>query len=164
MISRLPFTLSTVLLLLLAFIELSATAPTNSDSEPLTPPSMGPDDCFAPEKFPVLMTEKHNEARDEHSVAALEWNDKIAAFASETASKCKFEHSGSEDYGENLALGYGSVDDVVNAWVGEEDGYDFNTSDCTSSSCGHFTQVVWKATTELGCGRAWCSTDGITGW
>ncbi len=39
-------------------------------------------------------------------------------------------------------------------------GYEFDTGAFTSST-GHFTQVVWKTSTELGIGRASSKKDGM---
>lgn len=36
-------------------------------------------------------------------------------------------------------------------WL-QERGYTYG-----SSGAGHFTQMVWKSTTHLGCGDKWCS-------
>jgi hypothetical protein len=30
-----------------------------------------------------------------------------------------------------------------------------------STGCGHYTQVVWRKTRELGCGYATCKRDGF---
>lgn len=31
----------------------------------------------------------------------------------------------------------------------------------SSTGCGHYTQVVWRKTSELGCGYATCKRDGF---
>jgi uncharacterized protein YkwD len=57
--------------------------------------------------------------------------------------------------GENLAAGYANASNAVDAWADERTAYDFNNPGF-SESTGHFTQVVWKATTTVGCGRVDC--------
>ena len=52
---------------------------------------------------------------------------------------------------ENLALGYKSTTDAVNAWYDEGSQGEFN----------HFTQVVWKSTTELACSAKDCRANGF---
>lgn len=92
----------------------------------------------------------HNEHRARHRVASLAWSSRLESGAQEWADNCVFSHSQSGD-GENLAKGYSSVDDAVRAWYNEETSYNYN-SPSFSKSTGHFTQMVWKGTTELGCG------------
>lgn len=55
---------------------------------------------------------------------------------------------------------YFIVDDVVataagavSAWAAESTDYDYASNTC-SGVCGHYTQVVWAATTQVGCGIA----------
>jgi pathogenesis-related protein 1 len=46
---------------------------------------------------------------------------------------------------------------VVESWAGEERWYDFETGGCSAppnEACGHFTQVVWNGTSQVGCGKA----------
>jgi hypothetical protein len=59
-----------------------------------------------------------------------------------------------------LAAGYGSIADSVQAWYNEISDYDFNNPGY-SDATGHFTQVVWVGSTEVGC--AWVSCNGENG-
>ena len=45
--------------------------------------------------------------------------------------------------------------EVVEAWASEEQYYNYAANSC-SGVCGHYTQVVWKTTTEVGCARVTC--------
>jgi hypothetical protein len=70
------------------------------------------------------------------------------------ADGCKFEHSGGQ-FGENLAAGTGdayTIASAVKSWTDEVSQY--NSADPQPS---HFTQVVWKATTQVGCAVQDCS-------
>lgn len=85
------------------------------------------------------------------------------------------EHSASEDRdgcGENLAWSSDAAsmetDQAVTMWYDEvsDPGYDFESPGYTSG-VGHFTQVVWKESTKLGCGVSggyvvcrYCETAG----
>lgn len=100
----------------------------------------------------------HNGFRAQHNAPALSWNDLLASKAQEWANKCHFQHSGGQlgPFGENLAAGSGSfdIDQAVQAWKDEESDYDPK-----DPQASHFTQVVWKGSTQLGCAHAQC--DGI---
>lgn len=95
----------------------------------------------------------HNTVRQQHGANNLTWSADVASTAQAYADQCNFEHSGTS-YGENLAEASGDPDiaSAVQLWADEASEYD--TSNPTYS---HFTQMVWKSTTELGCGYAKCS-------
>lgn len=91
----------------------------------------------------------HNQYRLKHQVEPLAWSTQIAASAQAYADTCPTGHSQS-GYGENMAWGYSSIAAVVMAWYGEEEVYDY-TDPGFSSAVGHFTQIVWKNSSEIGC-------------
>lgn len=113
---------------------------------------------------------EHNKFRCMHGAGPLTWNDKMAKNAAtwiESCCKSGLKHSEymSWDPGamENLATGMGSAADAVKAWYSE-------VKDCGkmpgcggqfSKKTGHFTCVVWKAQTEMGC--AVNPTGGVNG-
>jgi len=59
---------------------------------------------------------------------------------------------------------------VVGAWFAEQACYSYSSNTCNarcamslpvpSASCGHYTAVVWRNTTSVGCGVANCG-DGL---
>ncbi|MCI5224143.1 MAG: SCP-like extracellular, partial [Candidatus Electrothrix sp. AR4] len=49
-----------------------------------------------------------------------------------------------------------TAQNVVDAWGNEITDYDYSDNSC-HSVCGHYTQVVWKTTMEVGCGMATCN-------
>ncbi|OAD75324.1 hypothetical protein PHYBLDRAFT_110785 [Phycomyces blakesleeanus NRRL 1555(-)] len=100
----------------------------------------------------------HNKYRAKHGVPDLKWSTTLAKYAQEWSSKCEFQHSQGA-YGENLAMGYSSFTKAINGWYGEVSSYDFKKPGFGGTT-GHFTQVVWKATTEVGCGVTTCANYG----
>ncbi|OWM90153.1 hypothetical protein CDL15_Pgr006474 [Punica granatum] len=84
----------------------------------LTRPSLGQD---SPQDF----VNAHNAARAQVGVGPISWNETIAAYAHDYASKragdCRLVHSGGP-YGENLAWSSGDLSgtDAVNLWVAEK--------------------------------------------
>ncbi|KAI9809718.1 MAG: hypothetical protein M1825_000151 [Sarcosagium campestre] len=103
----------------------------------------------------------HNRYRAEHGAAALSWNDSLADFAQSATGSCVFEHTGGP-FGENLAAGYKDATSAINAWGDERKDFDFN-NEGFGEGTGHFTQVVWKSTDSVGCGRKQCNTDTTPG-
>lgn len=46
---------------------------------------------------------------------------------------------------------------VVNDWGKEKHDYNYQTNTCKKEKiCGHYTQVAWRDTKQVGCGRAVC--------
>ncbi|KAJ7590312.1 PR-1-like protein [Mycena floridula] len=100
--------------------------------------------------------QSHNDARAQHGANPLSWSDDLASKAQSWADRCVFEHSGGSlgPFGENLAAGTGSfgIADAIQIWVDEAK--DYNPAAPVAS---HFTQVVWKSTTQVGCAVQSCN-------
>lgn len=109
----------------------------------------------------------HNAARAEVNVPPLKWNCKLADFAQNWVNKDVWEHSSSEERekiivgsyaGENLAAAAPSDAAIATSgptgwWKKEKPFWNNATGQCQSGKvCGHYTQMVWRKTTEVGCG------------
>ena len=64
-------------------------------------------------------------------------------------------HPQGNGLGENLAIGYATPEAGIHAWVAERTLYNYNNPGF-SAATGHFTQVVWRGTTHVGCGWKQC--------
>lgn len=99
----------------------------------------------------------HNKYRALHHAPPLTWDARLASGAVEWARRCQFQHSSPGGaYGENLYASSNVPDpvaDSVTQWYNEQSSYDFSAGGF-SEATGHFTQVVWRSSTALGCGMA----------
>ncbi|VVB12982.1 unnamed protein product [Arabis nemorensis] len=109
----------------------------------------------------------HNIARVASGASSLKWDKGLARFAANWAkqrkSDCKMTHSGGP-YGENIFWYQRSENwspkRVVAKWMEESLNYNPITNTCASDKmCGHYTQIVWRATTAVGCARARCDNN-----
>jgi len=107
----------------------------------------------------------HNRVRADVNVAALTWSDKLQGVAAAWGQKlvakgCVMEHSRGSGYGENLYMGSAEVftmEDAAKSWESEKKHYTgaaLNQSNWYKS--GHYTQMVWRQTTEVGCAKVTC--------
>jgi len=109
------------------------------------------------------LLERHNYYREKLAIAPLEWSDELAvvaqSWANHLAKSCDLVHS-SNDYGENIywTSASASPNEVVDLWASEEE--DFNHKKRTyTSGTGHYSQIIWRATTHVG-GEIWvCNYD-----
>lgn len=128
-----------------------------ASSTPSITPSSAPEFISTP-KFKAAILNSTNTFRTQHNASSVVYNNTLAKFASSylsSLSNCEFEHSGGS-FGENLAIGCSdTVSGCVELWGNERDKYDFGNPGFDKET-GHFTQLVWKNTTDVGCGRKWC--------
>ncbi|XP_006657422.1 pathogenesis-related protein 1-like [Oryza brachyantha] len=132
--------------------------------------AMAPTACMA-QNTQQDVVDLHNAARSDVGVGPVTWNDTVAAYAEAYAEKrrgdCLLQHSDSSGlYGENLFLGSAGGNwtgsDAVALWVAEKQWYDHASNSCSApagSSCGHYTQVVWSNSTEIGCAGVVCDNN-----
>jgi uncharacterized protein YkwD len=110
----------------------------------------------------------HNRLRAKHCAAPLTWSKKLADVAQKWANTlrdkgCVFGHSPGAKYGENLAAGtQGALDPTttVDMWYDEIKLYKFPNGGF-SMQTGHFTQVVWRSTQQVGCGHVTCKGNDV---
>lgn len=102
----------------------------------------------------------HNVERNKLCNANLTWNTLLANKAHNLSSTCIMKHS-NNGHGENL---YGSTwlghpVGAVYSWIDEkvDPGWNCMNSTCCDSGTGHYTQVISKWSTEVGCSASICS-------
>ncbi len=102
----------------------------------------------------------HNDVRATVRVPPLAWSDHLAArsqnWAETLLARKQLFHRPQSVYGENLFEIHGagaSAAQVVNTWAAESRHYDNSSNKCRGV-CGHYLQIVWRDTREIGCGVA----------
>jgi hypothetical protein len=153
-------------------------APSITDRTGVVPPresSSPPPATHAAEPSAVAgITAAHNRVRARVGVPPLRWNSQLAEVARRWANACvdrdaprgMLDHSsGRSDLfpgplGENLHATTAPVPDPVQAvedWAAEAKDYDREGNACRGGAmCGHYTQVVWQSTREVGCAVGSC--------
>lgn len=135
--------------------------------------------------FDSDILEAHNAVRQRAGLRRLAWHGELVAMARARVQKlagegCYIKHSplhqrweeaGFQYVGENLYKVINMAPtgvDIVDAWYAELEDYSYGSvgSSCTKTRCagrssppcmlGHFTQVMWSGTTDVGCAIAEC--------
>ncbi|MBN9533691.1 MAG: SCP-like extracellular [Alphaproteobacteria bacterium] len=122
-----------------------------------------------PWTFDQRVLAAQNRERMRLGLEPFEWNPALAeaaqAWADHLASTGEFEHA-PENYrapeGENLwagTKGYYSPEAMVDAWVREKKYFQHgvfpnNSTTGRVEDVGHYTQLIWRATTDVGCAKA----------
>ncbi|KAK5937980.1 hypothetical protein PMZ80_009569 [Knufia obscura] len=119
---------------------------------------------------PIL--KQHNIHRANHTVDALSWDENLASIAAEIASSCSYAHNtqaGGGGYGQNIGAGAPDEDIdkmITNQMYNDEmvlyPGYGGEPDMGNFERWGHFSQIVWKATTKVGCHTQYCP-GGLAG-
>ncbi len=129
------------------------------------------------------MTLYHNQVRaavDTTGIAAgplpsLQWDPNLASYAATWAAMCQdttpadglVDHNpnrtnvaGYAYIGENIFAAGGQTAtamQAVNGWADEKADYTYATNTCAAGRvCGHYTQLVWRATLYVGCALQNC--------
>ena len=123
------------------------------------------------------ITAAHNQVRamvqTGTPLPALTWSPALAATAAAWVAQCKdmeaptglVDHNAGRStghpyyVGENIfaSSGMASGQQAVTSWAGEGADYTYATNSCAAGkSCGHYTQVVWRDSHEIGCALGDC--------
>jgi hypothetical protein len=124
-----------------------------------------------------------NTERSLHCAPPFVWSNALATKAQAWANACHKDSSGNFCHqsdtqncpgatgntdGENLAWGPGlTAADAVHLWYGENGHYNYsapnfsNPTNDPNKEVLHFTQMVWKGSTQLGCAVANCSGQNL---
>jgi pathogenesis-related protein 1 len=131
---------------------------------------------ISPKDAQDLLTH-HNKVRKDVRTTPLIWSSQLAKYAQEWANhlakdkNCKMAHRNNPGqngnfYGENIFWGSSAKDfkplDASKEWYSEISSYKYEKlTEKNWHASGHYTQMVWKDTREVGVGVAFCSSGGI---
>jgi pathogenesis-related protein 1 len=112
---------------------------------------------------------RHNYWRVKAGVPPLRWSNRLARIAKRwtnhlRSENCRVYHSPGNKYGENI---YWSIRmentpaSVVDEWASEIQFFNPKTGRCKRGECSHYTQMVWKNTTKIGCAMVRCGEKEI---
>ncbi len=152
-----------------------------TEEKPISPPPVIPKEATpTPIVKPIetslfstkSMLDGHNKIRIEDGVPLLTWSPSLAKGAQKwsdvlKSENCVFRHDPNRVYGENIYWAWksGSLPDgliskptdATTWWADEKEFYNYSKNTCASGEqCGHYTQMVWEDTTEVGCAVSSC--------
>lgn len=96
----------------------------------------------------------------------LSWSAPIAQTAKIHADRCVYGHGDDAGLGQNIYASAPQGEAQTNAatsWLSEQSSYNYAANSCGSPECGHYTQIVWRDTTQLGCAQTQCSSGSPFG-
>jgi len=105
--------------------------------------------------FAQQLMDAQNVYRAKHGAPAFTLSAELCAgakkWADNISSAGKLQHTSDRDVGENLAWSSGDMtaQAAADMWYNEIKDYNFSKPGFTGGT-GHFTQVVWKSSTEFG--------------
>ncbi|KRX25146.1 Golgi-associated plant pathogenesis-related protein 1, partial [Trichinella nelsoni] len=113
--------------------------------------------------------EVHNKVRARHGCPPLSWSQRLAdeatAWADKLLAKGRILYRDEQDIGENILLTtikrstrLPTGTEVTEKWASQVEKYDFKNPGWSEGS-HNFTQMIWKASTEVGCARRWSASS-----
>ncbi|KAK4937904.1 hypothetical protein LTR10_021545 [Elasticomyces elasticus] len=149
------------------------TLATSTSPTPVTSTTGIPATATAEADYVDAILLHHNVHRANHSASTMVWSDAMATIAQTIADTCIYGHvlnvSGG-GYGQNIGAGFSATplgmgemltefmynDEMASyTYYGGEPNY--NTLD----DWGHFSQIVWKGSSSVGCYTANCTATGL---
>jgi pathogenesis-related protein 1 len=150
--------ISALILILAMALAASAQKPKSkpkADPKPKTAAGCpGANGLTAPEIVTIL--EEHNRMRASLGLGKVSWSCNLADTAQAWASKGAAQHRQDVEFGENMFVATNPQIAITTAmanWEKEKAFWNNTAGTCQpGKTCTHYTQMVWRATTQVGCG------------
>lgn len=114
-----------------------------------------------------ILLEAHNAKRATVGAGPLTWDSSIAAWATDVAKKCVFQHSSGRNYAENLAGAWGfettTTLSLFEYLWSEGKACGFKAKGCSFDTAGHYLNIIAPDTKKLGCAAVKCSGSLLSG-
>jgi uncharacterized protein YkwD len=118
-----------------------------------------------PSSISIQALNTHNTIRANDKQLPLVWSTDLESisqkWANQLAKSCRmYHHQGQIPFGENLFISgrAARISQAINTWAHEKNFYNYQQNRCQpGKQCGHYTQVVWKGTTDVGCATQTCA-------
>ena len=124
-----------------------------------------------PDSSRAALLSRHNYWRAQAGAPALSWSDELATYAQAWADElarqgCAFDHRPDSPYGENIfwggAGGDWTAEVIVDDWASERQAYRGQRITVRNyMQFGHYTQLIWAKTTQVGCAYARCAEGAL---
>lgn len=141
----------------------AANSGANANANANAGASSGSPDTTGSSAYQDIVLTHHNVHRANHSADPLTWDDDMANLAQAEASVCVFAHNVTGSYGQNIAAGVSPErvsEAITSMFYNNEEPYFtyYGEANPTANfeSWGHFSQLVWKGTTGVGCATVHC--------
>jgi uncharacterized protein YkwD len=154
----------------------ASSAPAATSSAPAASSgsaTVGSTGAYNGDVYAQRVIDHHNIHRSNHSAGSVTWDANMAAIALEIANSCNYAHNtqaGGGGYGQNIAAG-APADNITSVitdifYNNEMPNYASMYGQATPANIndekafdgyGHFTQIVWKGTTSVGCATVDCT-------
>ncbi|MEZ5537125.1 MAG: CAP domain-containing protein [Thiolinea sp.] len=127
----------------------------------------------------------HNQVRGRLGLPPLSWSGELTAYSQDWANylaggnSCRMRHrshagKNHRNFGENLFWASPvswsdgrsepqqiTAAEVARDWASEAKDYSYAANRCRpGEQCGHYTQMIWRDTTQVGCAMSLCPDQG----
>jgi pathogenesis-related protein 1 len=118
----------------------------------------------------AAVTQPSNYTGTWSSLPNVTWSDPVAASAQGWANQlanqgCTLQHESQTSYGENLAMGTNlTLLGALAMWASEMPKYTWSPTysiEDFNAGSGHYTQLAWRTSIQVGCGTANCGNSVI---
>ena len=140
-----------------------AQAPAPQQQTP-TPAPVAP----KPAELSVEMVQAQNNVRAKLGLPPLVWSNRLANEAQKWADtlassgELKLEGRFGQNVGRSTPVNEWTATMLVEKWASEASNYDYNKNACIgNATCLNYVQMVWRATTSVGCGHAQDATHDL---